>query len=329
MKELNESIHYITNLKLQKNSKQWSQATNYCAPYKPILLLAVFDLIAEGAITNNQVELTPQLGELFSSYWSLIRPVMPPERSLGNIALPFYHLRNDGFWHFIPKSGKESVVASGVPMRSIRQLQDNTLGARLDETLFGLVQQTPVREQLRKLIVETYFYPILHRVLLEQAVINFESYLYQQEIEQQVDDAAFQLVKPENDMKPSRSQGFRRAIVLAYDYVCATCGIRILTNEGQAIVVAAHIVPHHQSHNDDPRNGIALCQSCHWAFDRGMMAINPDKYSIKLSSQMRNTDLVIGYFNELRGKPIMLPQSEKMYPHETALNWHSKHIFVR
>jgi putative restriction endonuclease len=318
----------LTLLNLQKNSNQWPKETKHCAPYKPILLLVVFDLIAENTISNNLIELTPQLGDLFSSYWSLIRPVMPPERSLGNIALPFYHLRNDGFWHLIPKPGQETVVESGVPMRSIRQLQENTLGARFDEALFDLLQQTTFREQLRKTIIETYFDAILQPVLLEQAVFNFESYLYQREIERQAEASDFQLVKPESEDKPARSQGFRRAIVVAYDYICATCGIRVLTNDGQTIVVAAHIVPHYQSHNDDPRNGVALCQSCHWAFDRGMMTIVPDRFTVKLSPQLRNADLMVGYFGNLRGKTIVLPRSEKMYPHEIALDWHLKNIFV-
>jgi putative restriction endonuclease len=264
------------SLNLQKNSKQWPAETGHCAPYKPILLLAVIDLIAEGEITDNLIKITPELGELFASYWSLIRPVMPPERRMGDLALPFYHLRSDGFWHLVPRPGKEVIVKAGVAMRSISKLQENTLGARLDDDLFHLLQQ----EKL-----------------------------------------------PDED-KPARTQGFRRAVVATYNHTCATCGIRIINREGHSIVVAAHIVPHHQSHNDDPRNGLSLCQSCHWSFDRGLMTISADNYRVRLSAQLDAIDLEPGYFVRLRGSEIQLPADALLYPHSLALDWHRKHIFA-
>lgn len=112
------------SLNLQKNRNQWSAETNHCAPYMPILLLAVIDLIAEEKITSNLIEITPELGELFASYWSLIRPVMPPERRMGDLALPFYHLRSDGFWHLVPRAGKETIVKDRIPRESAAVYRD-------------------------------------------------------------------------------------------------------------------------------------------------------------------------------------------------------------
>ncbi len=53
----------------------WTAATQGQAPHKPILLLSVLDLFAQGRITANLIEITPELGELFAAYWS---KVMPP-----------------------------------------------------------------------------------------------------------------------------------------------------------------------------------------------------------------------------------------------------------
>lgn len=64
----------------------WTRVTNSQAPHKPFLLLSVLDLFAQEIIQANFIELTPDLGHLFSTYWSRI---MPPERQ-GNIALPFF-----------------------------------------------------------------------------------------------------------------------------------------------------------------------------------------------------------------------------------------------
>ena len=318
----------FSRLNLQKNSKQWPAETGHCAPYKPILLLAVIDLIAEGEITDNLIEITPELGELFASYWSLIRPVMPPERRMGDLALPFYHLRSDGFWHLVPRPGKEAIVEAGITMRSISKLRENTLGARLDDDLFYLLQRNDARHKLRRVLVETYFAPVLHQPLLEQSTMNFDSSLYQRQLEQEAKASDFQLLKVPDEDKPARTQGFRRVVVATYNHTCAACGIRIINREGHSIVVAAHIVPHHQSHNDDPRNGLSLCQSCHWVFDRGLMTISADNYRVRLSAQLKAIDLEPGYFGKLRGSEIRLPADALLYPHPLALDWHRKHIFA-
>jgi hypothetical protein len=46
--------------------------------------LAVIDLIAQGVIKTSFIEFTPDLGELFTIYWSRVMP--PDQRS--NIVLP-------------------------------------------------------------------------------------------------------------------------------------------------------------------------------------------------------------------------------------------------
>ncbi len=252
---------------------------------------------------------------------------MPPERRMGDLALPFYHLQSDGFWHLVPRPGKETIVEAGVALRSISKLQENTLGARLDDDLFHLLQSDDARHELRCVLVETYFAPVLHTPVLDQSVVNFDSYLYERQLEQEVKTSNFQLVKPEDEEKPSRTQGFRRIVVATYNHTCATCGIRIINREGYSIVVAAHIIPHHQSHNDDPRNGLSLCQSCHWVFDRGLITIRADSYRIQLSPQLKAGDIAPGYLADLRGSEIRLPAEAPLYPHPLALEWHRKYVF--
>ena len=97
----------FAHLHTDSSSKRWSAATKNRAPHKPLLLLAVIDLFAEGYITSNIIELTPDLGEMFTLYWSR---VMPPDRK-GNLALPFFHLRSDGFWHLVAQAGHAQAVA--------------------------------------------------------------------------------------------------------------------------------------------------------------------------------------------------------------------------
>jgi putative restriction endonuclease len=73
--KLSYRLHKFSHLRTNRNSS-WTTATQGQAPHKPILLLTVLDLFAPGRITANLTEITPELGELFSAYWT---KVMPPE----------------------------------------------------------------------------------------------------------------------------------------------------------------------------------------------------------------------------------------------------------
>ena len=55
------------------------------------------------------------------------------------------------------------------------------------------------------------------------------------------------------------------------------------TIDGHTAVDAAHIIPWSISHNDDPRNGLALCKLCHWSFDEGLLAavLWPDRDALR------------------------------------------------
>jgi putative restriction endonuclease len=61
-------------------------------------------------------------------------------------------------------------------------------------------------------------------------------------------------------------------------------------------VEAAHLIPFSESHDDDPRNGIALAPTLHWALDRYLIAPGPDyKWHVSpvLDSRIRdNTELL-------------------------------------
>ena len=145
-------IKRFAELRTDASPARWSAATRHRAPHKPLLLLAVIDLFAQGSITINLVELTPDLGELFTLYWAR---VMPADRR-GNLALPFFHLKSDEFWHLVPVPGKEAVLAATRQIRSFNHLGNTILGARLDEDLYTSLCTEVSRDMLRAVLIETY-----------------------------------------------------------------------------------------------------------------------------------------------------------------------------
>jgi len=319
--------HYIqrfARLRTDASPARWPAITRHRAPHKPLLLLAVMDLFAQGTITSNLIELTPDLGELFTLYWAR---VMPPDRH-GNIALPFFHLRSDGFWHLVPRPGKEAVLAAARQIRSVHQLRDTVLGARLDDELYTLLRIEESRNVLRTVLIETYFAPDMQPALAEQGAINLEAFHYSQALLEQARAQHIEerLVDAEHYQPAVRDQGFRRAIVTAYEHRCALCGIRMVTPDGHSVVDAAHIVPWSISHNDDPRNGMALCRLCHWTFDEGLMGVSPS-YTVIVSPQLGAHHNIPGHLLTLVNRKIMGPSEQYLWPDLDALSWHRQHVF--
>lgn len=298
----------------------WTSLTLHKAPNKPLLLLTVLDLFAQGTITSNLVEPTMELGELFARYWEL---VMPVERR-GNLAMPFFHLRKDGFWHLVAQPGREEKLASLTTMTSLVQLRELVLGATLDDELYMQMHQPAARTLLRSMLIEAYFAPELHAVLLAQGETNAEAFRYSQALLQMTRSTRVlkeQLVEEIYLPGPIRSQGFRRVVVVAYEHRCAFCGIRMQTTDGRSVVDAAHIKPWSLSHSDDPRNGLALCRLCHWAFDAGLLGVS-DRYTLLTASQLSVAPNLPGHLAPLAGRNIFLPRDKALSPDHEMLKWH-------
>ena len=65
MNKLDFYIKAFTTLHTDKGKDRYPLITKYRAPHKPILLLSILDLIEEGTINSNLIELSPELGETF------------------------------------------------------------------------------------------------------------------------------------------------------------------------------------------------------------------------------------------------------------------------
>ena len=163
-------------------------------------------------------------------------------------------------------------------------------------------------------------------MLLQQGAVNVEAYRYSEFLLQ---NARAQKNLIVNEVEPPvRSQGFRRAVVTAYEYRCALCGIGISTSDGHTVVEAAHIVPWSVSKNDDPRNGMALCKLCHWVFDEGLMAVS-QRYKVIISKQLTSSHNFPSHLLTLTGREIIAPLEDLLWPSQDSLLWHQKNVFRR
>jgi hypothetical protein len=119
-----------------------------------------------------------------------------------------------------------------------------------------------------------------------------------------------------------RTRGFRQAVIEAYDFRCAVCGLKICAPAALTWEVeAAHIVPHRAQGRDDIFNGLALCGLHHWAFDVGWFTLLDD-YHVQVSSQRKRLPSDFGklesfdFLHALADKKqsIHLPRSRAIYP---------------
>ena len=303
---------------------RWPVVTLNRAPHKPLLLLAVLDLFAEGQIRSNLIELSPELGELFTLYWAR---VMPPDQR-GSIALPFFHLRSSSFWHLLPRPGMEAYLAASKQIKSVRQLQETVLGARLDEDLYALLRIQEPREQIRAAIIGAYFALEAQPALADQATVNNESFRYSEQLLKQAKTVREALTDAEKYRPLVRDQGFRRAIITAYNHSCAMCGLHVQTPDGHTAATAAHIIPWSQTYDDRVVNGMALCQLCHWGFDEGMLGVS-GKYTILTSPQLKAEYNVPLHLPALKGKLLTLPTEPLFWPEVSALEAQREETFRR
>lgn len=318
-------IKRFTKLRTDTSPARWPAMTCYRAPYKPFLLLAVMDLIAEDMIQTNFIEFNADLMDVFDLYWDKI---MGHEK-ISNPVLPFFHLHRDGFWHLVPVPGKEQILADVPQIRSIGPLRQLVLGATLDDALFEMLLNRETRDDLRRVLIETYFAPEVRPELVELGQISAESFQYSLQLLNR-SKGRFKLKESPEGQEDyhtvSRSTAFRRVVIKAYDYTCAMCRVRVFTPEGHVAVVAAHIVPWSESRNDDPRNGMSLCGLHHWTFDQGLVSGTPD-YRIQVSPVIPADEEGAEPILFLAEQELHLPAERTLWPAKKALKWHRENIF--
>ncbi|MFZ5762399.1 MAG: HNH endonuclease [Thermodesulfobacteriota bacterium] len=297
----------------------WDEATKNRAPHKPVLLLAVLDLVARGGITTPFVSINGdlvELNELFNLYWRRIVAV----GQTSSMAFPFSRLHNEPFWKLVAAPGQQITAAAINNISTVSQLRAIAMGAQIDENLFNYLQQPESRTALRETLLRSCFSDSARIALADQAVLNNEAYNYSQELAKTAHLPKVQEILGE--YRPAaRDQGFRRIIVSIYDHRCALCGVRIITPEGHTVVDAAHIIPWSRSKNDDVRNGMALCKLCHWAFDEGMMGVS-ETYDVLTSRQIATTPNVPGFLLTLAGRNIITPADRDFWPNQQYLTAH-------
>jgi hypothetical protein len=127
--------------------------------------------------------------------------------------------------------------------------------------------------------------------------------------------------------RQKREAAFRNIVLANYDHTCAVTGQRFHSPR-YVEADGAHIIRKDVRGTDDPRNGIALSRSTHWAFDRGIFTIS-DQYEVLVNPKISGVSIDKFPVIEMDCKKILLPKDQCYWPHPDALAWHRQEVFDR
>ncbi len=120
---------------------------------------------------------------------------------------------------------------------------------------------------------------------------------------------------------------FRAMILNNYNETCAITGI-----DDSRLLIASHIIPWSEREDTrlNPSNGICLSALFDKAFDKGLMTIRPDDYTVMFSPELKERMSVgtfVEHFLRYENKRIMLP--EEHIPDAAFLEYHAENVFIK
>jgi putative restriction endonuclease len=309
---------------LQKFSRLRRGTTRYGpAPHKPVLLLAVIRGFEEGWLQENRIELSPELVATFKAVWR--KRVATPHAPL--IAQPFFYMRSEKFWHHVPNPGFEEWVKVTRNCQAIGVLHRAVAYVRLDPELYALMVSPMHRELLKETLNTTYFGGIRYE---PETGLGYLELLDKQILEGSGTEYAAGIQALRDSLDPEsfeeevfvRGGMFKRQVPQAYHNACCISGLQVETSINASLLDACHIVPFSTSHDDTISNGLSLCPTLHRAFDRGLIAVDPDRFTVRVSKRLSEPVASVYSIRQFEGKELQKPFEKRWWPSPENLAKH-------
>jgi len=291
------------------------------APHKPILLLAILKAFDEGLFSDDRIEPSAELVNLFNGYWDTLVPGSSFRR---RFFLPFYHLKNErsGLWKLHTLPGFEHAITRSNSIKSLGALIafDAWGELRADVLIRWSVPEHRAADRL--LLMVMYFPGQQMPDRLHDQLREIERQIEYDTPEAYVARQLKLLQEDEEEEQVLRGAAFKRKIPELYGYRCAVTGLCIEHHQRVRMIDACHIVPWADSFDDTITNGIALCPNMHRAFDRGLISISA-AHTLLVSPELRENDSAYG-IKPFAGKQLLLPNDRKHWPASENLKQHRK-----
>ena len=289
------ALNQLVGLKVAKDRKGM-------APNKPLLVLAILDLVEAGLVgLDGLVHKDAQLNLRFRSY----SPICSRRRGNAiDLNLPFRHLASDGVYAHV---GEEE--------RAVR----------LDPVLLARFMDPRFRQEVRRHIVATYFPPGEQVALYAALGMPVPSSEELAAVRQ--DQAAYKA-----QLHRGRDARFKVSVISGYHFTCALTGYRLIASKSTYVPLeAAHIHAHSHRGPDNPDNGLALTPTAHDLFDAGLWTID-DKLRIQVAKSDIAESILPGgsHFKlaDLHDHQLSFDPKATLRPNPAHLAWHRREVFV-
>lgn len=156
-----KDLAYYTDLFCKMNR---ASLRGYTAPHKPILLLAIADLVEKGVICSNRFTLSDEVIDAFAENWGRYiddgsndticlseglsiqtKTHYPFKRA---VETPFYHMHSEPFWRL--EKSRDFVQKPTYSILAIRKCFEY---AEIDEELFHLMLDVQSRDIIRSSLI--------------------------------------------------------------------------------------------------------------------------------------------------------------------------------
>ena len=307
-------VKVFSNLRVDKNKNRY---TTGLAPHKATLLLSLITLQQCGRTNLTDIKVETDLLELWTELWSSLE-----YNRTGPIFLPLYHMKSDGFWNITYRTEQRPPQ-----VRSINGFNKTVETVSLDSDLVELIDNDDSRNQLLNALLNGGYFSKNEIANLKRKIREMiHSFEYEEKLNEQIEKEFTMKREPDDTiLQPTRDPAFRRLVLKSYASTCAVCGARLVTSSGISIIDTTHILPFSRFHNDDLRNGMALCKTHHWLFDKGLISV--DEHYRALVSKAIEKEEPERLVSRFKGREIRLPESAERFPSQVALEWHRGEVF--
>ena len=154
----------LQRFKAEINSIRRGNYRGRIKPHKPLMLLAVLDLINARIVNENRITFNDTLRNEFRELFIIAHK----EGDWCHPSEPFFHLRTAGFWFHKPRKGKEKVcVDLDTSGGGSRRILENIEYAFFDPDSYAVLMDPEARWIVMDFILQKFFDPEERKRLLQ------------------------------------------------------------------------------------------------------------------------------------------------------------------
>lgn len=279
------------------------------SPHKPLAIVFALTKLLKG---NRYIDYNSDREELEYLIWDYTNKPSRP-----NCLQPLFRLTNDSnkynFWEFLPKDLPLTNSRDVVTSEAIK----NNAKAGFSEELYQFFVKHPglVQHFINRIIEDNFKETLIDDILTQLDLSEIRTF------EPEIETEELQIIRYKRD------PDFRKKILSIYNNQCVYCGLRLQLNHRYVPMEAAHIMAKSNGGPCIEQNGIALCPTHHYTFDRGIWTLGTD-HIIKLSPKVVFEDKSKIFFKNYEGNSIKESITNiDLLPAQNFLTWHEKNIF--